>query len=145
MVGISSVQAKAVAMKPNAIRPDPHPNTPRPGRPRLLTPAYESELVSMAGVASTHGAHSRHYAAVAARVLFALDQPGWVPHEAAFAHFVKPNGDLKWSMLSELGRISDQPTLCAVARLVGQHRLPTAQAVTVIRRLRIGDASPRLD
>jgi hypothetical protein len=68
-----------------------------------------------------------------------------VPRDAVFAHFVKPNGDLKWSMLSELGRISDEPTLCAVARLVGWQRLPTAQAVTVIRRLRIGDASPRSD
>ena len=132
-------------MKPKAIRLDPRPNTPRPGRPRLLAPAYERELVSMAGVASTHGAHGRHYAAVAARALFALDQPGWVPHEAAFAHFVKPNGDLKWSMLSELGRISDQPTLCAVARFVGEHRLPTRQAVTVIRRLRIGGGGQRSD
>ena len=79
------------------------------------------------------------------RALFALDQPGWVPLDEAFAHFVKPNGDLKWSMLSELGRISDEPTLCAVARLVGQQRLPTGQAVTVIRRLRVGDASPRSD
>jgi hypothetical protein len=97
----------------------------------------------MAGLASTHGAHGRHYAAVAARALFALDQPGWVPHEATFAHFVKPNGDLKWSMLSELGRISDEPTLCAVARLVGQQRLPTAQAVTVIRRIRVGNVRRR--
>jgi hypothetical protein len=66
-----------------------------------------------------------------------------VPHDEAFAHFVKPNGDLKWSMLSELGRISDDATLCAVARLVGQQRLPTAQAVTVIRHLRVGDTRPR--
>jgi hypothetical protein len=145
MVGIGSLRAKAVAMKPKAVPPDPIPPTPRLGRPRLLAPAYERELVSMAGVASTHGADGRHYAAVAAQALFALDQPGWVPHDAAFAHFVKPNGDLKWSMLSELGRISDAPTLCAVARLVGQERLPTGLAVTVIRRLRIGDARPRSD
>jgi hypothetical protein len=143
MVGISSLQVKALAMEPEAIRPGPLPNTPRPGRPRLLAPAYERELTSMAGGASRHGAHGRHYAAVAAGVLFALDQPGWAPRDAAFAHFVKPNGDLKWSMLSELGRISDEPTLCAVARLVGQERLPTGLAVTTIRRLRIGDAGPR--
>jgi hypothetical protein len=130
-------------MEPNASRPDPLPNTPRLGRPRLLTPAYERELVGMAGVASTHGAHALHYAAVATRALFALDQPGWVPHDEVFTHFVKPNGGLKWSMLSELGRISDAPTLCAVARLIGQQRLPAAQAVTVIRRIRVGDVGRR--
>ena len=71
MVGISSLRAKAVAMEPKAIRPEPRLNTPRPGRPRLLAPAYERELASLAGVASTHGAQGRHYAAVAARSLCA--------------------------------------------------------------------------
>jgi hypothetical protein len=97
----------------------------------------------MAGVASTHGAQGRHYASVAARALFVLDQPGWVARDEAFAHFVKPNGDLKWSMLSELGRIPDDHTLRAVARLVGRQRLPTGQAVALIRRIRVGADRPR--
>jgi hypothetical protein len=113
------------------------PDTPKPGRPRLLATAYERELTRLAGVATTHGAHARHYAALAAQALFALDQPGWVPRDAAFAHFVKRNGDLKWSMLSELGRLPDAETVRAVAQLVGQQRLPTAEAVALVRRLRI--------
>ena len=48
---------------------------------------------------------------VAARALFDLAQPGWVPRDEAFAHFVKRNGDLKWTVLSELGRIPDDHTL----------------------------------
>ena len=123
-------------------RPDPIPTTPRPGRPRLLAPPYEAEWIKMAGVTSTHGAHGRHYATVAARALFDLEQPGWVPREDVFAHFVKRNGDLKWSMLSELGRIPDGPTLLAVARIVGRQRLPTGQAVACIRRIRVGDGTP---
>jgi hypothetical protein len=63
-------------MEPEVIHPESIPPKPRLGRPRLLPLAYERELVSLAGVASTHGALGRHYAAVAARVLFALDQPG---------------------------------------------------------------------
>jgi hypothetical protein len=116
---------------------------PRYGRPRLLSPEYERELARQARVESTHGAHGRHYATVAARALFDLDQPGWVPHEAVFAHFVKPNGDLKWSMLSELGRLPDEETVRAVARIVGREHLPTAQAIALIRRIRVGDRMPR--
>jgi hypothetical protein len=88
---------------------------PTYGRPRLLSPEYERELTRQAHVASMPGAKGRHYAMVAARALFDLDQPGWVPRDAVFAHFVKRNGDLKWSMLSELGRIDDEETVQAVA------------------------------
>ena len=116
---------------------------PRYGRPRLLPPEYERELARQARVESTQSVHGRYYATVAARALFDLDQPGWVPHEAAFAHFVKPNGDLKWSMLSELGRLPDDETTRAVARIVGRQRLPTALAVALIRRLRVGDRAPQ--
>ena len=124
-------------------RTHPIPTKARPGRPRLLAPAYEAELARMAGVASTHGAQGRHYAMVAARALFDLAQPGWVPRDEAFAHFVKRNGDLKWSMLSELGRIPDDHTLRAIARLVGRQHLPTGQAIVMIRRIRTGgDRSP---
>ena len=93
---------------------------PTYGRPRLLSPEYERELTRRAHVASVHGAKGRHYAMLAARALFDLDQPGWVPRDAVFAHFVKRNGDLKWSMLSELGRIDDEETVRAVARIVGR-------------------------
>jgi hypothetical protein len=93
------------------------------------------------GVTTTHGVHGRHYATVAARALFALEQPGWVPRDEAFAHLVKRNGDLKWTMLSKLDRIADEHALQAVARIVGRQRLPTGQAVAVIRRLRVGDGS----
>ena len=126
-------------MEPEPIRSTPIPTKRQPGRPRLLSPAYEDELVGMAGVTSSHGAQGRHYAVVAAQVLFALEQPGWIPRDEAFAHFVKPNGDLKWSILSELGRIPDDHTLRAIARLVGRQHLPTGQAVAVIRRIRTGD------
>jgi hypothetical protein len=126
-------------MEPEPIHPDPISNKVRPGRPRLLAPAYEDELARTTGVASTHGAQGRHYATVAARTLFDLEQPGWVPRDETFTHFVKRNGDLKWSMLSELGRIPDEQTLRAIARLVGRQHLPTGQAVAVIRRVRIGD------
>lgn len=125
-------------MEPEPIHPDQIPNKARPGRPRLLSPAYEDELAGMAGVTSTHGAQGRHYATVAAQALFDLEQPGWVPRDEAFTHFVKRNGDLKWSMLSELGRIPDDHTLRAIARLVGRQHLPTGQAVAVIRRIRTG-------
>ena len=125
-------------MEPESIHPDSIPNKARPGRPRLLSPTYEDELAGMAGVASTHGAQGRHYATVAAQALFDLEQPGWVPRDEAFTHFVKRNGDLKWSMLSELGRIPDDHTLRAIARLVGRQHLPTGQAVAVIRRIRTG-------
>jgi hypothetical protein len=93
----------------------------------------------MAGVTSTHGAQGRHYAMVAAHALFDLEQPGWVPRDETFTHFVKRNGDLKWSMLSELGRIPDERVLRAVARFVGRQRLPTGQAVAEIRHIRVGD------
>jgi hypothetical protein len=99
----------------------------------------------MAGVASTHCAQGRHYATVAAWVLFDLARPGWAPREEAFIHFVKRDGDLKWTVLSELGRIPDERALRAVARFVGQQRLPTGQAVTVIRRIRVGHDTPRAD
>jgi hypothetical protein len=125
-------------MESEPIHPDPIPNKARPGRPRLLSPEYEDELATMAGVTSTHGAQGRHYATVAARALFDLDQPGWVPRDEVFTHFVKRNGDLKWSILSELGRISDDHTLRAIAWLVGRQHLPTGQAVAVIRRIRTG-------
>jgi hypothetical protein len=46
-------------------------------------------------------------------------------------------------MLRELGRIADEQALRAVARIVGRQRLPTGHAVAVIRRLRVGDGSPR--
>jgi hypothetical protein len=92
-----------------------------------------------------HGAQGRHYAMVAARALFDLDQPRWVPRDAVFAHFVKRNGDLKWSMLSELGRIDDEESLRAVARIVGRLGLPTARATALIRRIRIGDRPPPPD
>jgi hypothetical protein len=129
-------------MEPAGVGGKLRPAHPKKGRPRLLAPAYEAELARMAGTVSTHGAHGRHDATVAARALFDLDQPGWVPKEAAFAHFVKRNGDLKWSMLSELGRIPDEFTLRAVARIVGQQQLPTAQAVALIRRIRVGAGPP---
>jgi hypothetical protein len=125
-------------MELESTRPDPIPTKARPGRPRLLTPEYEDELARMTGVASTHGAQGRHYATVAARALFDLEQPGWAPRDEAFTHFVKRNGDLKWTVLSELGRIPDDGRLRAVARLVGRQRLPTGQAVAVIRRIRTG-------
>ena len=115
---------------------------PTYGRPRLLSPEYERELARQAHVASMHGAKGRHYAMVAARALFDLDQPGWVPRDAVFAHFVKRNGDLKWSMLSELGRIDDEETVRAVARIVGRQCLPTARATALIRRIRIGERPP---
>ena len=93
----------------------------------------------MAGVTSRHGAQERHYATVAVQALFALEQPGWMPRDKAFTHFVKRNGDLKWTMLSALGRIPDDHTLRAIARLVGRQHLPTGQALALIRRIRIGD------
>jgi hypothetical protein len=96
-------------------------------------------LARTAGVVSTHGAQGRHYATVAVQALFALGQPGWVPCDDAFTHFVKRNGDLKWTVLGELGRIPDDPTLRAVAQFVGRQRLSTGQAMAVIRRIRIGD------
>ena len=126
-------------MEPGPIHLDPLPNTAHPGRPRLLSPEYEDELAGMAGVTSTQGAHGRHYAMVAAHALFDLEQPGWVPRDEAFTHFVKRNGDLKWSMLSALGRIPDDQTLRAIARVVGRQHLSTRQAMAVIRRIRIGD------
>jgi hypothetical protein len=129
-------------MEPANVGGNLRPEHPKKGRPRLLAPAYEAELARTAGTVSTQGAHGRHYATVAARALFALGQPGWVPKDAAFAHFVKRNGDLKWSMLSELGRIPDEFTLRAVARLVGRKQLPTAQAVALIRRIRVGAGPP---
>ena len=129
----------------DSVHPDPIPNKARPGRPRLLSPGYEDELARMAGVASTHGAQGRHYATIAAWALFDLTQPGWSPRDEAFTHFVKRNGDLKWTVLSELGRIPNEQALRAVARFVGQQRLPTGQAVAVIRRIRVGDHSPRAD
>ena len=115
------------------------------GRPRLLSPEYERELTRQAHVASTHGTQGRLYAMAAARALFDLDQPGWVPRDAVFAHFVKRNGDLKWSMLSELGRIDDEESLRAVARIVGRQGLPTARAMALIRHIRIGDRPPPPD
>ena len=118
---------------------------PTYGRPRLLSPEYERELARQAHVASMPGAKGRHYAMVAARALFDLDQPGWVPRDAVFAHFVKRNGDLKWSMLSELGRIDDEETVRAVARIVGRQCLPTARATALIRRIRIGERPPSPD
>ena len=57
---------------------------PTYGRPRLLSPEYERELARQDRIASTHGAQGRHYAMVAARALFDLDQSGWVPRDAAF-------------------------------------------------------------
>ena len=129
-------------MEPARVGVNRSADYPKKGRPRLLAPAYEAELARMAGVASRHGAHGRHYATLAAQALFALEQPGWVPKEAAFAHFVKRNGDLKWTVLSELGRISDTAALYAVARLVGQQHLPTGPAVTLIRRIRGGAGPP---
>ena len=116
---------------------------PKRGRPRLLAPPYEAELARMAGVASKNGVHTHHYATVAARALFDVEQPGWVARDPAFAHFVKRNGDLKWTVLSELGRISDAAALHANARIVGQQHLPTREAVALIRHLRVGDGSPR--
>ena len=118
---------------------------PTNGRPRLLAPEYERELTSQTHVAATRRAQRRHYAMVAARALFDLDQSEWVPRDAVFAHFVKRNGDLKWSMLSELGRIDDEETLQAVARIVGRQCLPTARATALIRRIRIGDCPPQPD
>jgi hypothetical protein len=132
-------------MEPEPIHPDPLPNAARLGRSRLLSPAYEEELARMTGGASPHGAQGRHYATVAAHALFDLEQPGWVPRDEAFSHFVKRNGDLKWSMFSELGRIADDHALRVVARLVGRQHLPTGQAVAVIRRIRVGDDSLRAD
>jgi hypothetical protein len=126
-------------------RPDPIPAKARPGRPRLLPPAYEDELARITGVASTHGAQGRYYAIVAARALFDLEQPGWAPRDEVFTHFIKRNGDLKWTVLSELGRIPDDDTLRAVARLVGRQRLSTGQAVAVIRRIRTGGDRSHLD
>ncbi len=118
---------------------------PTYGRPRLLSPEYERELTRQAHVASTHRAQGRYYAMVASRALFDLNQSGWVPRDAIFAHFVKRSGDLKWSMLSELGRIDDEETLRAVARIVGRQCLPTARATALIRRIRIGDCPPQPD
>src|SRR5215212_8989160 len=118
---------------------------PAYGRPRLLSPEFKRELTRQAHVASRHEAQRHHFAMVAARVLFDLDQPGCVPRDAVFAHFVKRNGDLKWSMLSELGRIDDEETLRAVARIVGRQGLSTARATALIRRIRIGDCPPQPD
>jgi hypothetical protein len=112
-------------MEPVAVGANPGPDKPKKGHPRLLAPAYERELARQSSVATTYGVHGRHYATVAARALFALEQPGWVPRDEAFAHFVKRNGDLKWTMLSELGRIADEQAQRAVARIVGRQRLPT--------------------
>ena len=132
-------------MESESVRSDPLTQKPRLGRPRLLALEYERELTRMAGVATTHGAQTHHYASVAAQLLFALDQPGWVPRDDAFAHFVKRNGDLKWTMLSELGRIPDDQSLRAVARIVGRQHLATGQAVGLIRSIRLGDTPPRPD
>ena len=78
------------------------------------------------------------------RSLILINQVG-CPIDAAFGHFVKRNGDLKWSMLSELGRLPDAETIRAVARIVGRQRLPTAHATALIRRIRVGDRTPQPD
>jgi hypothetical protein len=61
-----------------------------------------------------------------------------------YAYLLRPKpGALRKTILAELHRLDDDAALRGVARRICDHRLPTAEAVALIRRARLGrDPAP---
>ena len=106
---------------------------PTYGRPRLVSPEYESP--NWPGGPSPlnawgEGTTLRHGGGPERSSI-------WICPDGCHATPCSPirqaMQDLKWSMLSELGRIEDEESVRAVARIVGRQRLPTARATALIR------------
>jgi hypothetical protein len=51
----------------------------------------------------------------------------------------------KYTILTELGRVADPEVMRALAEHICEQKLPTARAVALVRRARLGDSAPDPD
>ena len=116
------------------------------GRP-LAFPAETTELFRklFPEITTARGLQGRQYAARAASILG--DEPDAF---AQFGYLIGPSPEkpsFRWTILTELGRIQDSPTLVTIARELCRQRLPPRLAVALIRqRVRgKGASNPTLD
>ncbi len=116
------------------------------GRPRLLEPDHLAQYRGLWGTElSDRTMQNRHFVSRAATVLglgeTAADHP--------YRYLINPDGvtplgkkTVRFTILTELGRMADLEDMRYLADHICANRLPTAAAVALIRRVRLGDAPP---
>lgn len=109
----------------------------RRGRPRVMPPETEAAYASLGLFADVHSERSKLNIYYRTRTLSILDgaEFSWL-----FDRKACQRGEGKWkpTILSELGRIEDEEDMKAVARQICELKPKTKEAVTMIRRFRLG-------
>jgi len=112
----------------------------RRGRPRLMDADIEKAYRSLWGTTlSLRTIQNRRYGTRAMMILTPDDADEAT--KARFAWVFDPDADVvKHSILEELGRTPDPEALRVVAEHICDNRLRTREAVTLIRRIRLGES-----
>jgi len=111
------------------------------GRPRLLEPGHLAAYRALLGPElSDRTLQSRHFVSWAMTVLGLDETPADHPYRFLFDPDRKKG--VRHTMLAELGRVTDPDDMRYLADHICANRLPTAAAVALIRRVRLGDAPP---
>ena len=111
------------------------------GRPRLLDPDHTAAYRAVLGSElSDRTLQSRHFLSWAMTVLGLGETPADHPYRYLFDPDRKKG--VRHTILAELGRVTDPDDMRYVADHICANRLPTAAAVALIRRVRLGEAPP---
>jgi hypothetical protein len=112
------------------------------GRPRCVAPHLE-ELYEMAGIGldckTRRGKVNRYYAMEALDALNHRPGLDWLFNSDDMRAGV---GKVRWTILSELGRLREHDVIAEAAAFVCELKPTTAIAVSLIRRYRIGRSCP---
>ncbi len=116
------------------------------GRPRLLDPDHLAQYRDLMGnELSERTLQNRHFVSRASSALGL----GETPADHPYRYLISPDGvdsigkkTVRFTILTELGRMADLEDMRYVADHICASRLPTAAAVALIRRVRLGDAPP---
>jgi hypothetical protein len=112
----------------------------------LAPQSLKHVVTSIERTRSRHTTLGQYYMQRARLLLFEPSATGtdWIPREPAFGYFLAPDRRrFRVTMLTELGRISDDETLRTVARRVAVKQPPAQKAAALIRRLRAEEPGPR--
>lgn len=121
---------------------------PRRGRPPLMSAGVETGYRQLWPGLSRRTLQARRYELHAAGVLWPdlgemlADQGATLKNPFAFLWDIEadPDSTMKHVILGELGRVGDPEAITGLAAHICAARLPTAKAVALIRRYRLGDA-----
>jgi hypothetical protein len=109
------------------------PPKPRRGRPRATPPEFDYFMARLGDDdKSRRTIVKRFHLSRAARVL---------EDEERFAYIVG-SGKPRMDILAELGRIENDATLMEIADYICRHKMKTKDAITAIRRYRLGQSAP---